>query len=142
LQKLKKCLRAAAAKHETLLAERADRNEPPGPLPLTDDEKEFARILKNDIDSINRYFIEKEEDAVMRLHALNDRRAAAAAAAAGEAGGAGTDASVEGKAEEAEALRIAFADFHGETVLLLHWSLVNYGEYQIAISMSLDAKIL
>lgn len=81
--------------------------------PITEGEKEFAAILKSDVEAINRYFIEKEEDAVMRLHALNDRRCSA-------------------WTNGANAARIMqeFANFHGEMVLLLHWSMMNYGAFR------------
>ena len=104
---LKKCLRAAAQKHEAFNADHGAKGEPLGALPLTEDEKEFAAILKSDIETINKYFMEKEEEAVIRLQALNERRASGA---------------------DAAQMMQEFADFHGEMVLLLHWSLINYGK--------------
>ncbi|KAI7841035.1 hypothetical protein COHA_005263 [Chlorella ohadii] len=93
--------------------------------------------------------MEKEEDAVIRLRALQDRLAAAKAAAAQPGAPAGNAAAVAVAAAadapasageggggsggaaglppvELEQLRSEMVDFHGELVLLLHWSLVNY----------------
>jgi len=83
---------------------------------ITDEEKEFIVMLQNDLEKINTYFIEREEEAVIKLQALADRRAAAEAA----------DPALREAEVAIEALRAAFVDFHGELVLLLHWSLVNY----------------
>lgn len=73
---------------------------------MTQQEREFIRVLNHDLERINAYFMEAEEDAVIKLQALQDR------VAHGD--------------ENADSLRAAFVDFHGEMVLLLHWSLVNY----------------
>ncbi|GAB4814737.1 hypothetical protein N2152v2_001783 [Parachlorella kessleri] len=75
---------------------------------LTADELEFVRLLNEDVSRINEFFIEREEEAVIRLKALEDRVADAAGP------------------QELSALGIALVDFHGEMVLLLHWSLINY----------------
>ena len=89
-----------------------------GNLPLTEEEKEFIQMLQADVDRINIYFIEREEEAVIKLQALIDRR---------EALQCRRDVSdVPGSPSSNESLRAAFIDFHGEMVLLLHWSLVNY----------------
>ena len=72
---------------------------------MTQQEREFIRVLNHDLERINAYFMESEEDAVIKLQALQDRAA---------------------RGENADSLRAAFVDFHGEMVLLLHWSLVNY----------------
>jgi hypothetical protein len=73
--------------------------------PMTQQEREFIRVLNHNLERINAYFMEAEEDAVIKLQALQDRMA---------------------RGENADSLRAAFVDFHGELVLLLHWSLVNY----------------
>jgi SPX domain protein involved in polyphosphate accumulation len=90
---------------------------PPTPLqaqlPLTEEEKEFIHMLQEDLVRINSYFIEQEEEAVIKLHALRDRRAI-------------VDCSEQTNKQAMESLRAEFIDFHGEMVLLLHWSLVNY----------------
>lgn len=83
---------------------------------MTEEEKEFIQMLQADVDRINTHFMEREEEAVIKLQALIDRRE-----------------SLEGRQHEfpaspssSESMRAAFIDFHGEMVLLLHWSLVNY----------------
>lgn len=122
LQKLKKLLKIAAEEQEAARAKGdADRKDGTAgpearadPLPMTAQEKEFISTLNKDLSRINAYFMEREEDAVIKLQTLVDRKLAAEAAGASLQEG------------EAEALRSAFVDFHGELVLLLHWSLVNY----------------
>lgn len=56
-----------------------------------------------DVSRINSWFIEREEEAVIRVKALEDRMAAARTG------------------KELAALGSALTDFHGEMVLLLHW---------------------
>ena len=130
MQKLKKLLKAAserqaeegkpaaAADGREGASPPKDQSQPPqkqgSPLQMTPEEKEFQALLQQDFQRINAYFMEREEESVIRLQALSDRRAAA------EAAGSSL------RPREAEALRTAFVDFHGELVLLLHWSLVNY----------------
>eukprot|EP00798_Chlamydomonas_sp_ICE-L_P008655 gene8655-34107_t len=75
---------------------------------LSPEEKEFLAALNEDMDQFNSYFMEKEEMAVIRLQAISD---------------AIRNASSE---EEAQRHKARLVDFHGEVVLLLHWSLLNY----------------
>lgn len=82
-------------------------------LPLNEEEKEFIQMLQEDLVRINSYFMEQEEEAVIKLHALQERRAV-------------VECSEETNEQAMESLRAEFVDFHGEMVLLLHWSLVNY----------------
>lgn len=69
-------------------------------------EKEFIRLLYDDVDRINSYFMEEEEDHVIRLQELQDL--------------------YSGGKVKVGAIRSRFIDLHGELVLLLHWSIVNY----------------
>lgn len=69
-------------------------------------EKEFIRLLYDDVDRINSYFMEEEEDHVIKLQELQDL--------------------YSGEKEKVGAIRSRFIDLHGELVLLLHWSIVNY----------------
>ena len=55
--------------------------------------------------------MEQEEDVIIRLQALRDRRA--------ELGATPQDA-------DAKALHTAFVNLHGELILLFHYSMVNY----------------
>lgn len=76
---------------------------------MAEEDREFIHTLNQDLSRINTYFMEREEDAVIRLRALQDEHGAAGLASS-----------------ELEQLRSEMVDFHGELVLLLHWSLVNY----------------
>ena len=60
----------------------------------------------------------REEEAIIKLEALEERLAAAQRAAAPGAAAP--------RPAELAALKASFVDFHGEAVLLLHWSLINY----------------
>lgn len=66
-------------------------------------------VSLQDLCGFNRFFMDKEEDAVIKLQALADRIQGA-----------------QGGSEELQELKAALVDFHGEMVLLLHWSLLNY----------------
>lgn len=109
-------MKAAAAKRDNAKASvegnisgvSPPRNTPP---PLCEDERQFLDILNEDLAKINAYFIEREEDAVIKLQALEERLTLA----------------LSGVQHNAiEKLKSDIVDFHGEIVLLLHWSLVNY----------------
>lgn len=76
---------------------------------VAEEDREFIQTLNEDLSRINSYFMEREEEAVIRLRALQDARADAA-----------------GAPDHLDRLRSEMVDFHGELVLLLHWSLVNY----------------
>ncbi|PSC74275.1 SPX domain-containing 4 [Micractinium conductrix] len=101
---------------------------------VAEEDREFITTLNEDLSGINTYYMEKEEEAVIRLRVLEDKlralqgAAGAGAAAAAADGGGGAPARGGGAAAAAELdeLRNQMVDFHGELVLLLHWSLVNY----------------
>lgn len=128
-----------------------------GATALSVEEQQFISTLNEDLARFNRYFIEKEEDAVIRLQALSDElethttaaeeeaaamgddaeaAAAAASSSAAAAAGAGAGGVPGGGAGELsqprpardalQASKAALVQFHGELVLLLHWSLLNY----------------
>lgn len=80
-------------------------------------EKEFVRLLKEDVARINSYFMEQEEDCVIKLQDLQDRCESMQRTA---------ESSGTRLGEDGEKLRSEFVDLHGELVLLLHWSIVNY----------------
>ncbi|KQK15263.1 SPX domain-containing protein 6 [Brachypodium distachyon] len=72
---------------------------------------EFVALLEADIDKINAFFIEQEEEFIIRHRELQEaiRRAVEREAAA-----------------EVAAIRREMVNFHGEMVLLLNYSSVNY----------------
>lgn len=72
------------------------------------EEREFVKKLDEDLAKLNDFFIEKEEESVIRLQLLTERLDAATFR------------------EEREDIRKAFVDFHGQLVLLMHWALLNY----------------
>jgi SPX domain protein involved in polyphosphate accumulation len=113
LQKLKKLLKNAAEEQQQ--AKAAQKKEEPG-LFTAPSEKEFVETLQEDVKRINTYFMEQEEDAIIRLQTLRDRRAVLA------------NNTLAGPQAEAEAtnLHTAFVNLHGELILLFHYSMVNY----------------
>lgn len=77
---------------------------------LTPGELSFIETLKEDLQQFNEFFIEKEEECIIRTQALEEQLLKADK----------SDVALLGR------LRSAFVDLHGEMVLLLHWSLLNY----------------
>eukprot|EP00775_Hariotina_reticulata_P002343 gene2343-2650_t len=75
---------------------------------LSAEETAFVNTLNEDLLRFNQFFIDREEDSVIKLQALSDRIMGAQSA------------------QELQALKAELVDFHGEMVLLLHWSLLNY----------------
>lgn len=71
-------------------------------------ERQFINTLNEDLNRCNQYFIEKEEDAVIKLQSLAEQ--------------------VEqlSSEDQLQQLRTELVEVHGEMVLLLHWSLLNY----------------
>ena len=87
-----------------------DAAAPPRPT-MTPAEAAFAAELAADIRQFNHEFMEREEDAVIRLRSLEDD--AKAAVHGGDAGAA------------AAAYR-RLVDFHGELLIVVHWSILAY----------------
>ncbi|CAL4963278.1 unnamed protein product [Urochloa decumbens] len=83
-----------------------------GQSPSPVEEAEFLATLDAEIDKINAFFLEQEEEFIIRHRELR-RRAADLAAAAGH------DAA-------AAAIRREIVDLHGVMVLLLNYSSINY----------------
>ncbi|XP_062184681.1 SPX domain-containing protein 6-like [Phragmites australis] len=88
--------------------------------PSLAEEAEFVATLDAEIDKINAFFIEQEEEFVIRHRELQEdiKRALDRKAAAG----------VPAAQHEAEvaAIRRDIVNFHGEMVLLLNYSSINY----------------
>ncbi|CAL4949345.1 unnamed protein product [Urochloa decumbens] len=86
-----------------------------GPSPSPVGEAEFVATLDAEIDKINAFFLEQEEEFIIRHRELR-RRAADLAEAAGHEAAAGA----------AAAIRREIVDLHGVMVLLLNYSSINY----------------
>jgi len=110
LQKLKKLLKNAAEEQAA-----AQKEEPQTGLFTAPSEKEFVVTLQEDVKRINTYFMEQEEDVIIRLQTLRDRRVALKSNTTPAAADA-----------EAKNLHTAFINLHGELILLFHYSMVNY----------------
>uniref|UniRef100_A0ACD6AE70 Uncharacterized protein n=1 Tax=Avena sativa TaxID=4498 RepID=A0ACD6AE70_AVESA len=78
---------------------------------MTPEEAEFMRLLEAELDKFNSFFVEKEEEYIIRQKELQDRVARAA-----------------GMESREELLRVhkEIVDFHGEMVLLENYSALNY----------------
>lgn len=84
-----------------------------GPGGITGDEiaqrqRNFVLTLNDDVQQFNELFMEKEEDSVIRLRTLED---------------AAKDAQT---LESIGQVFKHFVDFHGEMLLLVHWSILAY----------------
>ncbi|CAN6163536.1 unnamed protein product [Urochloa humidicola] len=78
---------------------------------MTPEEADFMRLLEAELDKFNSFFVEKEEEYIIRQKELQDR----VARTAGQ----------ESK-EELMRVRKEIVDFHGEMVLLENYSALNY----------------
>jgi len=79
-------------------------------------EADFLTLLDAEIDKFNAFFLEREEEFVIRQRELQERIHRAADAAEGSASAPETMARIQREV----------VDFHGEMVLLLNYSSVNY----------------
>ena len=144
---LKKCLKSipepkGAAKNDkpeslapaVIGAERRSPNEKKELVALTAEQRAFVKTLNDELKKFNKFFMNAEEDLVMRervlgtrFHKLVDKdtgKLATTRASVSE-----TEARDELSAttvSELKDTRKAFADFHGELVLLEHWTSLNY----------------
>ncbi|CAN6194505.1 unnamed protein product [Urochloa humidicola] len=78
---------------------------------MTPEEADFMRLLEAELDKFNSFFVEKEEEYIIRQKELQDRVARAA-----------------GQESKEELMRVhkEIVDFHGEMVLLENYSALNY----------------
>ncbi|BAF19927.1 SPX domain-containing protein 1 [Oryza sativa Japonica Group] len=78
---------------------------------MTPEEAGFMRLLEAELDKFNSFFVEKEEEYIIRQKELQDRVARAA-----------------GRESKEELMRVRkeIVDFHGEMVLLENYSALNY----------------
>lgn len=70
---------------------------------------DFVRLLEDEIDKFNAFFVDKEEEYIIRLKVLQDRVA-----------------EVQDSNEELMTVGREIVDFHGEMVLLFNYSALNY----------------
>ncbi|OIW00965.1 hypothetical protein TanjilG_10043 [Lupinus angustifolius] len=85
-------------------------------------EAEFVYLLNNEIDKFNGFFMEKEEDFIIRHEELQQRIKRVV-----ELWGPNSNNPSEvDYNEEMAKIRRAIVDFHGEMVLLVHYSNINY----------------
>ena len=105
--------------HPEAFDKAADETPPPGRRrQLTDEQRAFVKTLNAELQKFNRFFINSEEDFVMRETKLEEEFHRVL----NDNGSRGPEFSVE---SHRRACR-AFADFHGELVLLEHWVSLNY----------------
>ena len=164
---MKKCLKsipessgdgAKKAAREKMNVANAAEPEPraaknPNPPPrvraldaLTAEQRVFIKTLNDEMKKFNAFFMNAEEDLVMRervlatrFHKLVDKKTGKLSAATSRRvedaknqeedaknQDAKEDVSVSAACEELRETRRAFADFHGELVLMEHWTSLNY----------------
>lgn len=76
---------------------------------ITKEEIDFIQLLEDELEKFNNFFMEKEEDCIIRLKELQDRVAMA-----------------KYYNEEMMKIRKEIVDLHGEMVLLENYSALNY----------------
>ncbi|KAG6538828.1 hypothetical protein ZIOFF_003979 [Zingiber officinale] len=76
-----------------------------------EEEEEFVSLLEAELDKFNTFFVEKEEEYIIRQKDLQDRVTAAIS---------------RGSKEELMKVRKEIVNFHGEMVLLENYSALNY----------------
>ncbi|KAG5569530.1 hypothetical protein H5410_059296 [Solanum commersonii] len=93
--------------------------------PMTDAEVEFVNLLEDELEKFNSFFVEKEEEYIIRLKELQDRVAKA-----------------KDRNDEILKIRREIVDFHGEMVLLENYSALNYtGKSNLSLDISVAAKL-
>ncbi|KAJ1259811.1 hypothetical protein BS78_10G184700 [Paspalum vaginatum] len=102
------------AERQPKRARREDGGEADAPsaaAAMTPEEADFMRLLEAELDKFNSFFVEKEEEYIIRQKELQDRVARAA-----------------GRESKEELMRVRkeIVDFHGEMVLLENYSALNY----------------
>mmetsp|Transcript_27818 Transcript_27818/g.33758 ORF Transcript_27818/g.33758 Transcript_27818/m.33758 type:complete len:278 (-) Transcript_27818:1259-2092(-) len=110
LKKILKSLptRTAGDEEETdFIEDTEDDNEK---LALTEEERGFINALNEELSKFNEFFIEKEEVSVITLERLERNLKLV----------------IEEDLQSLSDLRKAFIQFHGDVILLQHWSALNY----------------
>ena len=88
-------------------------------LQLTEEQRAFVRTLNGELQKFNRFFINSEEDFVMKESRLDDEYRTVVDEVTGCKAPGLTP-------ENHRRILTAFADFHGELVLMEHWVSLNY----------------
>lgn len=88
---------------------------------MTAEELDFIHFLNAELEKFNTFFIEKEEEYVIRLQEMKERIERLQ-----ESGGHGELAPSESLNEEVIEIRKDIVNFHGEMVLLENYSSLNY----------------
>ncbi|XP_062229170.1 SPX domain-containing protein 1-like isoform X1 [Phragmites australis] len=112
LKKLLKLIGAGGrAERQPKRPRREDAGEDASAAAMTPEEADFMRLLEAELDKFNSFFVEKEEEYIIRQKELQDRVARAA-----------------GRESKEELMRVRkeIVDFHGEMVLLENYSALNY----------------
>ncbi|KAL5768999.1 hypothetical protein ACOSP7_015556 [Xanthoceras sorbifolium] len=78
---------------------------------MSREEIDFIKLLEDEMEKFNTFFVEKEEEYIIRLKELHDSMALAKAKSSNE---------------EIIKIRKEIVDFHGEMVLLENYSALNY----------------
>ncbi|KAL0333901.1 UNVERIFIED_CONTAM: SPX domain-containing protein 2 [Sesamum angustifolium] len=76
---------------------------------MTAEEVDFVKLLEDELEKFNAFFVEQEEEYIIRLKELQDRVAKA-----------------KDRKDEMIRIRKEIVDFHGEMVLLENYSALNY----------------
>ncbi|PIN04161.1 Protein involved in vacuolar polyphosphate accumulation, contains SPX domain [Handroanthus impetiginosus] len=76
---------------------------------MTAEEVDFVKLLEDELEKFNTFFVEKEEECIIRLKELQDRVGRA-----------------QDRKDEMIKIRKEIVDFHGEMVLLENYSALNY----------------
>nr|QWT68763.1 SPX domain containing protein 1 [Astragalus sinicus] len=76
---------------------------------MSKEERDFRNLLESELEKFNNFFVEKEEEYIIRLKELQDRVV-----------------KVKNSSEQMMKIRKEIVDFHGEMVLLENYSALNY----------------
>ncbi|KAG1366397.1 SPX domain-containing protein 5 [Cocos nucifera] len=93
-----------------------------GTNPSPEAEAEFTQLLNAEIDKFNTFFVEQEEDFIIRQRELQERIKAVIETF----GPGGSQPSEAEQAAEMGRIRKDIVNFHGEMVLLVNYSNINY----------------
>lgn len=99
-----------------------DRNFPPLPPHLADLQEWFVRILDEEIEKFNDFYVDKEEEFVIRFKELKERIEEAKEKSWKD----GNFTSESEFSDEMMAIRKDFVTIHGEMVLLKNYSSLNF----------------
>lgn len=110
-----------------------DFPETTSPRRLTEKDENFLRLVKTELHKFNAFFLEKEEEFLIRLSILEERTAEVKekhgrASASSRAGGNGDGDGVSFPATYEEMFEVhrQIVTLHGEMVLLMNYSSLNY----------------